>query len=348
MWLNHCASFPGATCGAVVAHGPAGGTSAVPVVEFSSPPPGNYHWSDILAARGLPPVPIEGTLVGPRLAYQSHFLTDSDDSGALAALIEEIRRPGMGGRRPSVAMYLSTDDVLAAHKAGVRAVPVLLEPDAWINVPQGGWEAWVGSLPSKRRNTVRREVRSFEDAGLRIRHVGLPECWERLPEVANSMAIKYGYSARTPDFIAEFGKYLESSGASARVALCTKGNEEDLLGFCMYYIHADAIYLRWVSFNYDLLTGSKEYFNLTYYDQVRLAVEVGAGRIHVGKKALDAKVLRGAHLRPLWMLDLTEDSVLEEHAEQVREHNARQLSEVEADPRLVKAIIDRAEWEVFC
>ncbi|NKE58804.1 GNAT family N-acetyltransferase [Lentzea sp. PSKA42] len=339
-WLSHCASYPGASCGAAVA-----GSAAVPIVRFDGPPPGNYHWADLLAKRELPVVPIDGLLVGSRLAYQSHLLGDRSPT-ALSGLVAEVR--ALATEQPAVAMYLSTSDVLALHAAGVRATPVLLEPDAWLDVPEGGWDAWLQSLPSKRRVSVRREVRLFEEAGLKITHVALEECWDRLPPVANSMAIKYGYSARTPDFIKEFARYRESSGAVAQVALCTKGDNDDLLGFCMYYKHGDTIFLRWASFDYDLLTGNMEYFNLTYYTHIRLADRAGTRRLHAGKGAVDAKVFRGAHLRPLWMLDLSENSPHEQAEGDIRRHNARLLADLEADKRMSRAITDRAEWSVFC
>jgi hypothetical protein len=346
-WLRHCASYPGARCTAVVVGDAGRGLAATPVVEFGSPPPANYHWSKILSARGLPVVPIEGILVGPRLAYQANVLITAGAARLLPDLVHAVRQRA-GQDRSAVAMYLSTGDARALIDAGARAVPVLLEPDAWFDVPTGGWPGWLQALPSKRRIAVRREVRSFEDAGLEIRHVGLSECWQQLPEVANSMAIKYGYAARTPDFVAEFGRYVESSGQHARVALCTRSGDERLLGFCMYYPHHDTIWLRWASFNYELLTGNKEYFNLTYYSQIRVAGHIGARRIHAGKSALDAKALRGAQLRPLWMVDLSENSVLRPWSRRVRRHNRRILDALLADPRLAPAITNPGEWEVFC
>lgn len=344
-WLRHCGSYPGASCGAVPAGG-AAATAAVPVVSFDGPPPGNYHWSNLLAARGLPVVPIDGLLVGPRLAYQSHVLTSSG-TGALPELVDAVRdRAGRG--RSAVAMYLGTADARALLQAGVETVPVLLEPDAWFDVPDGGWEPWLGSMASKRRIAVRREARAFEEAGLRIRHVGLPDCWEELPEIANSMAIKYGYPARTPDFVSEFGRYVESSGDSAQVALCTRPDEKRAIGFCLYYLHGGTIWLRWASFNDELLTGNKEYFNVTYYSQVRLAGTVGATRIHAGKAALEAKTLRGARLRPLWMVDLSENSVLRSSDRLIRQYNRMAVENLRTDPLSGPAIADAAEWEVFC
>ena len=47
-----------------------------------------------------------------------------------------------------------------------------------------------------------------------------------------------------------------------------------------------------------------------YYAPVRMAAELGLRWVHPGIESPDAKALRGAQLRPLWLLDLSEDSVL--------------------------------------
>ncbi|AKN74645.1 hypothetical protein QR97_37425 [Streptomyces sp. PBH53] len=347
-WLRHCADYPGAAVGAVHA-ATAAGLAAVPTVEFDGTQPLNYHWHKILAGRGLPALPAAGLLVGPRLAYQSHVLRDSDDPALLGELVARVRQAHDRlelREKACVAMYLGTEDVRLLRSAGVAAQPVLLEPDAWIEVPPGGWDAWLTTLTSKRRVTVRREVRAFQEAGCRITHVGLPDCWEQLPALANSMAVKYGYPTRTPEFRVEFERYARMTGPAGRVALC-HAPDGTLIGFCLYYVWGDAVYLRWASFDYDRLVGCEEYFNLVYYSQIRLAGELGVRWVHAGKKALEAKVLRGAELRPLWMLDLSPGSPLGPASDLVRRHNARLLAELEADPVTRRAVKNRAEWDLF-
>lgn len=349
-WLDHCRAFPGASCGAVVASAGTGRLAAVPVAELAALPAPNYRWSEILASRGLPGPPPAGTLVGPRQGYQAHLLASDRGVDLMAALVDEVRRAhrSVSGEveRACVAMYLSTDDVRAARAAGVRPLPVLLEPDAWIAVPDGGWDGWLDSLVARHRRNVLADVREFERAGCRVVHVGIAECLDALPRIANAMAVKYGYAARTSDFEVEFRMYAESTGELARVALCLREDDPEPIGFCLYYHWGDTIFLRWASFDYERLAGGREYFNLSYYSQIRLAGEVGARWLHAGKKALEAKVFRGAELRPLWLLDLSPDSVLVGRSAEVRAHNRHVLEAVTADGRLNKAIADASEWEV--
>jgi uncharacterized protein len=343
-WLAHCASYPGAECEAAVVTRRDGSLTAVPTVRFDSTPPANYNWGQLLAQRELPGISMDGIHVGPRLAYCAHILGEKDCE-ALAALVAGLREM----QRPVVAMYLGTPDVRALQDAGVQAAPVLLEPDAWIDVPEGGWEEWLGALPRNQRRTVRREVEEFQDAELVIEHVPLPECWQQLPVVAESQAMKYGYSDRKAEFMLEFERYVKSFGTAATVALCRRKRDDELLGFCMYFARGEGLFLRWASFRYDLLEGHKEYFNTAYYSQIHIAQNLGVRHIHAGKSTLEAKMLRGARLSPLWLLDLSEESPHAIHAAEVRHHNAEVMTRLyEQHPLVKRAIADRDEWELYC
>jgi hypothetical protein len=112
-------------------------------------------------------------------------------------------------------------------------------------------------------------------------------------------------------------------------------------------VWGDTLYLRWAGFDYDRLAGAAEYFNLVYYDQVMQAPKLGVRWIHAGIKAAEAKALRGAELRPLWLVDLTHDSVLAGRREEVRAHTLRTVEELLADSRTRAAIRDPDSWLEF-
>jgi hypothetical protein len=351
-WLRLCADTPGPQCTAAVVRLDGGAAAAVPVGVVDTPLAGNYDWNRPLAERGLPRLPAVGLLVGPTLAYQTHLLTGGTGGRGVAALLDELRRmacdTGIEHDPACVAMYLSTADVQALLDAGVAAPPVLLEPDAWFEVPDGGWEPWLASLSQRCRHRVRRDVRQFDAMGYTVRLDTLPNCYERLPPLAVELAKKSGFDADPARFESEFTRYVKATGESAKVVLC-EDDADTLVGFCIYYVWGETIYLRWGAFNYPRLSGAgAEYFNICYYQQVRLAGDIGAHRLHAGKKVLDAKVLRGARLRPLWMLDLSEHSPLATCADRVRDHNARLLRELTTAPVTANTLADPAEWEVFC
>jgi uncharacterized protein len=351
-WLRMCAlqgSPPGT---AVVAELDDEAIAAVPVTIASKPLRGNYDWNGILRARGLPHLGDCGLLVGPAGGYQTHLLGDIGDRRVIQEVVHSLRaraKDGAAGDSAAcVAMYLSTGDVRRFREAGVMATPVLLEPDVWFHIPAGGWEAWLASLSGTVRHRVRRDVARFDAMGYQVSRQPLGECAGRLPPLAVELALKLGYDPSPDRFAREFADYAEIFGDAAQVVL---GERPDgaLIGFCMYLIWGDTVYLRWSAFDYPRLSGKgAEYFNLGYYQQIHLAADVGGEHLHAGKKAVEAKVLRGGRLYPLWLLDLAEDSPHSQQEQLIRAHNAKLLAQLEADSRTAGAIADRAQWAAFC
>lgn len=352
-WLRYCANDTGSPGEAVVtrrADAPDEPAWGVPVSELASLPSwSRYRWNDHLAEFGLPLLPPTGTLVGASEGFQTHFLSApavGRSTSGLADLVAELRRPCDAGGRACVAMYVTTEDVLALREAGVKAEPVALDADAWIRVPDGGWDAWLETFPGKRRRTIAREERRFSQAGYTITHRPLAEVCDRMGAASASTLRKYGHQTTEQAEVDSLRLVAESMGDAAQVAILSIG-DGDPVGFCIYYLWGDVAFLRWGGFDYDKLVGATEYFNLAYYCQVRRAPELGIRWIHAGATAQAAKALRGAELRPLWMVDLTPDSALERSADQVREHNARLHARFADDPRTAPTLAPDSVWNPF-
>jgi uncharacterized protein len=136
-------------------------------------------------------------------------------------------------------------------------------------------------------------------------------------------------------------------GIAAKVAVCSRRGGHPV-GFCIYFVWGDTVFLRWCGFDYKrLIGGAAEYFNLLYYDQIKLAAERGVRWIHAGIKSPEAKARRGAALRPLWLVDLAEDSVIAQVSDQVRQHNMRGYQRLVEDGQTAAALVDRDSWEAF-
>lgn len=349
-WLRFCTAETGTAGRGLVSQGDTGPAWAVPIRELAGLPAwSRYRWNDHLAEAGLPLLAPAGTLVGPPEGFQTHLLAPAGTRSipALERLVDDLRRLGdPGDAEACVAMYITTEDVRALHRAGVTAKPVLLDADAWIPVPDGGWSAWLGSLPSKRRVTVRREDRGFREAGYEIVHTALAECWEQLGGPAAATLRKYGHETTPETELVSLRRVADCLGDAARVAVAYLDGG-DPVGFCIYYVWGDTVFLRWAGFDYDRLVGTAEYFNLLYYTQVQRAPELGVRWIHAGATAQAAKALRGAELRPLWLLDLTAESVLAKVPEQVRQHNARVYARFAEDGRTASALRPEEAWTAF-
>jgi uncharacterized protein len=353
-WLSFSGAEPGAVSGVAVRWLDGNLVGAVPVAELTAPPMPLYRWNDLLSSFDLPMLPSTGLLVGPRQGYQTHFLVSESDSGGtlVADLVGEIRRlhafGGQGGERACVAMYLTTRDALAARSAGVAAQPVLLGADAWLKVPPGGWSAWLDSLTSGQRvKKIRKEVRRFREAGYEIVHMPLSECYDKLAVAAATTQSKYGNAGSPEDYLSALRRYVDGMGVAAKVAVCSRRGDHPV-GFCIYFVWGDTVFLRWCGFDYKkLIGGAAEYFNLLYYNQIELAAERGVRWIHAGIKSPEAKARRGAELRPLWLVDLVEDSVLVRLSDQVRQHNMRGYQRLAEDGQTAAALVDRDSWQAF-
>jgi len=342
-WLDFCATEHGAVVDAVVAAG--NGTAAevaVPLVSGTDLAGSRYDWNAQLTSRSLPTLSTGGLLVGPCEGYQTQILraTQRPTPGAVTQLLTELR--ARAAEKACVAMYLNTEDVRLFRAAGVPAPAVLLECDAWLPIPDGGFDTWLAALSAKRRNSVRREAAAFTSAGYRIQHVPLRECSTAITPLAVHTESKYGFDAGTAEDLASFRNHERCLGDAAMVALCTL--DDTPVGFCLYYVWRDTIFLRWAGFDYPRLRNAYEYFNLLYYEQLRWAAEREIRWIHAGIGATRAKVLRGAIIRPLWLLDLAATSPLVGAERAVHDHNAVFLDELLVDSTLASGIADRAEW----
>jgi hypothetical protein len=342
-WLDFCATEHGGVVDAVVAAGDSTAAEvAVPLFSGADLAGSPYDWNAQLASRSLPTLPTGGLLVGPREGYQTRLLraTPRPTPAAVTQLLTKLR--ARAAEKACVAMYLNTEDVRLFRAAGAPAPAVLLECDAWLPVPDGGFDTWLAVLSKKRRTSIRKEVAVFTSAGYRIQHLPLRECSTAIAPLAVSTESKYGHDYDTAEDLATFRNHERCLGDDAMVALCTL--DDVPVGFCLYYVWRDTIFLRWAGFDYSRLRNAYEYFNLSYYEQFRWAAEREIRWIHAGIKATRTKVLRGAIIRPLWLLDLAATSPLVGAEQAVHDHNAAFLDELLADSTLANAIADRAEW----
>ncbi|MBQ0984728.1 GNAT family N-acetyltransferase [Streptomyces sp. F63] len=346
-WLRLCALEPGALSGALHTELPGGGRAAVPVAAVGDPANPHLRWDRLLAGRGLPAPPGRGLLVGQRRGYLAHLLTTpgADRERAAAELLDAVRSlPDAVAGPARVALYFTTPDVLALRAAGVRTMPVALAADAWIDIPPGGWEAWLESLGSRHRlRRVRGEARKFERAGYRVEHRVLSEVYADVGRLAARTEHRHGIPADPAAYIEAFRRHGELAGERAEVLLCAAEGEPPA-GCCLFVRDGTTVYLRAVGFDYDRLRGAAEYFNLAYHLPARLP---GVRRLHAGIATPAGKALRGARLRPLWLLDLSPRSPLRGRDAEVVAHNAAFRASLAGSSPAVAAALRTDAWKPF-
>jgi uncharacterized protein len=352
LWLRLCAVAPGGASGAVHVGLPGGGLAAVPIAAVTSEPNLNLRWHDQLTRRKLPSPPAAGILVGQRRGYLAHLLVApgadrAEAVGRLLAAVRGVRAPGMGtgGAPPCVAMYLTTADVIALREAGVWTMPVALKTDAWIEIPPGGWDAWMESIGSQHRvQRIRSEVRRFQRVGYQVRHLTLLECYRDAARLLARTQGRYGQPVDVDMLSQVFRDQGELAGPRAEVLLCVSDGQPPV-GFCLFYRWGDTVYLRAAGFDYDELNSAAEYFNLVYYIPGRFP---GVRWLHAGTGTAEGKALRGATLHPLWLLDLSVDSVLQGRDDDVLGHNRAFVEELRKSSPAVAAALADEEWDLFC
>ncbi|MFJ5033050.1 GNAT family N-acetyltransferase [Streptomyces sp. NPDC088560] len=360
-WLDFCVHDPGGRTltGNVHARLSDGGTAAVPVTAVWEENNGFYQWGRLLERAGLPAVPTQGLLVGPHRGYQTNLLISegADRVEAAGALLDELAELRLRAaeerlfddaphhRIPTYAMFLDSTDVRALRAAGVRAEPVLCAADAWIRTEGEDFGGWMRTLPSKRRGElIRRDLRRFDDAGYHFMEKPLAECWQEAALMSQGTQARYGQPADVGVLAESLRVQAEAMGDAARVLMCARDGEPPV-GFLLFYRWGDATFLKGAGFHYDRLVGAAEYFNLVYYEPIRDALRAGRRRLHAGIASTDTKAMRGAEVRPLWMLDVFGDGT---GNDVIRAYNAAQLRELtESSTAVAKAVVED-DWMEFC
>lgn len=354
LWLRLCGLAPGALSGGICVDTPGGGRAAVPVAAVTDESNPHLRWTDLLTGRGLRAPAPQGILVGQRRGYLAHLLgsAGTDPTTVAHGLLDAIRAvqpPGAderSDRQPDarVAMYLTTPDVLALRDAGVQTMPVALKTDAWIEIPPGGWDAWLDSLSSHRARRIRSEVRRFDRVGYKVEHRTLSESYQDVARLMARTEERYGRTIDVAGLAESFRRQGELAGPHAEVLLCSLDGAPPV-GFCLYYHWGDTIYLRGIGWDYEQLNDAAEYFNLTYYLPARTP---GVRWLHAGTETPDGKALRGATLRPLWLLDLSADSVLTGQDTEIRAHNRALLDRLRDTSPAVATALEEPLWAPYC
>jgi hypothetical protein len=242
-------------------------------------------------------------VAGGRAGYETELLLRPGLPAAtrrevLAAIVARLRRLAkVWGVDATAFMYLTPD---AARELGpvLGARPLLATASA--SVPLAGcdtFDDYLGRLGGHRRRRVRHEIQEFARGGLTIREARLSDTVGVLAPLLAEHHGRYGLAEDGAMLAAHLGRHAEHLDDLARVLLCQDGGRT--VGALLAYEWEDGWYARAVGLA-DGLRGA--YFNLVYYEPIRLAVQRGAARYAVGPSTIGAKVKRGAVLEPRWSL----------------------------------------------
>jgi hypothetical protein len=165
--------------------------------------------------------------------------------------------------------------------------------------PFDSFESYLAAFSSKRRHAVNHDLRRLAAAGLRMERKQLRDVLETVCELVTHHETKFDGQVTLEDIRKHVTAYLEFGD---RVVMTCAYQGDSMLGVACNIVHGDTISSRFYGEHPSAPRSAALYFNCVCYEPVRAAVELGAHMLHLGIGTVDAKVLRGSHLVPLWMV----------------------------------------------
>ncbi|MEV0530045.1 GNAT family N-acetyltransferase [Streptomyces sp. NPDC050439] len=261
-----------------------------------------YHPEFLLADH----VPAKDCVViGPRTGYRNELLLGVSPlaTDTLTAGLQDVARG-----RTVLLPYLSSVDAARFTAQGHPAGLVAWE--AWLDVPDSGFDGYLDSVGHSRRRQIKADLRQVTDNGLRFETTPLDQS-APLGEIARLLVLhekKYDPSyARPPaDFLPYLALCAQIPGAHVILARL----DGRAVGCHVVFHHADVLWVRLFGVDESLRETRNSYFSLMFYEPLRLAHRLGARAVHLGIAASDTKMRRGARLEPLWTVALAGDGAV--------------------------------------
>jgi predicted N-acyltransferase len=247
-------------------------------------------------------------LAGARRAYTNGLLIADDLTAAQRAevahgLLDRLRgQATRAGALGALFLYLTTPAARSLTAAFPGVPVVLTSMEAVLDLPGRDFNDYLQALSGHRRRVIRHEVDVFGRAGLTVAIEPAAEVWEQLPRLLGNLQRRYGSGAPDDHWRQVLRRQAADLADQAVIFTCRRDGV--LLGFCLGYAWHGTLYLKLCGFDYPKLSNSYEYFNVTYYAPIRYAYSQGVSRIHYGREAFTAKLIRGARLAPLWSVEI--------------------------------------------
>lgn len=243
------------------------------------------------------------SLGGSRRVPDSLLLTEPDSSAErrrdltreLVTVAEKEARAD--GFHSSTYLYVNETDplreVLRDH--GYAEFPTARY--STLHLPEPGFGAYLGSLPSVRRRKVAKERRDLEGLGLGIEVCPLTR--ELVPELVPLMAehgAKYGHSYAEETLARSLELHIRHCG-DMLYAITARSADGVLRGFSAFVHRGSRLYLRQTGYDYGWLGKAPLYFELIFYAPIDYAGRVGATAVDYAVESERTKRSRGCTLQ---------------------------------------------------
>lgn len=244
---------------------------------------------------------------------------------------------------PALMTEIASALVPAAFEAGVRCLIAPWIPDRrgnqaliealeragghsafwgyedFISLDAGGWDAHLTSLPLKKRQRIKADVRRCAAEGVQIHRADNDAIRPHVARIAELTCLnreKNG-AGEEPSHIAGLLTALLDGGAEVRAYLGRKDGA--LVASCVTIVKDHRLFVKWAGFDYGIVgERSGIYFAMVLDAPVRDAYAQGLRAVEFGAGAHQAKALRGCTPRAITTVMIMADP-------QLRERTARWL-----------------------
>ncbi|MFI2190301.1 GNAT family N-acetyltransferase [Streptomyces sioyaensis] len=231
-------------------------------------------------------------VAGPLTGYHNE-LRSSSAAPSKGTVADSLLESAYGATTllPYLPSALAAGFEAEGHPAG------LIAWEAWLDVPDTGFEGYLAQLSRQQRDQVKGDLRQVARAGLTFHTGPLAAPFEPLADLLVLHERKYDPSYDQPSW--RFAQYLarcsEVPGAYAVLAR----QEGRIVGCHVVFHYGDTLWVRLIGVDESPET-RRCYFSLMFYEPLQLAHRLGARTVHLGIGSSEAKARRGARMEPLW------------------------------------------------
>jgi predicted N-acyltransferase len=251
-------------------------------------------------------------IAGARRGYVNTFpvssaLPDHERGHVLDALLSQVERESAAAGEDALLLYMPshTCDELARLRPGVA--PLLTSMDAHLALPGSGFDDYLAALRKQSRTNARREIAAFRAADVVTGLERIGDCCDEAAPLLAQLQARYGHAGPEDHYRRMLRRHAEALDDMSLVVTARRGGR--LAAFALFYLWRSTMYLRLAGFDYPLLTGAFEYFNVAFYLPIDWAYAHGFDQLHLGRESFEAKLRRGAKLRPMLSAALPATSV---------------------------------------
>ncbi len=184
------------------------------------------------------------------------------------------------------------------YKFGYHKIPFLLS--TYLDIKWSSFDEYLACMKKKIRSLIRRQIKKNRESGITIEQINdFYSLSQTLAELHSNLYFKYRAKASLlhPLFFEKLSEYAKNN-----VRLFIAKKKDKIIGFSLDFVR-DKIWDGYIcGFDYNSLTKTDfTYFNISFYEPIKVAIEEGVKRIDFGPSALQEKVTRGFKVEKLYL-----------------------------------------------